>query len=304
VTWRSGTGHVRVRVRRSSGRWTEWQRLPRLHDGPDLDTEEARRTPHATEPVWVGSADAVQVEITGTAGRPVLALIDPGRRPGDSRRAPRKSAERMLARAASRTPKPAILTRDAWGADHRLLSGVPVINDKLKQIHLHHTVNSNDYSRADVPALIRGMYRYHTRSLGWSDIGYNFLVDRFGRIWVGRMGSARRLVRGAHTLGFNHCSMGVSMIGNFEVTRPNAKMLAAIVRLAAWRADLYDLRPRRTVRRRSQGSDNYPAGSWVRLPVIDGHRDTNDTACPGRYLYDAIPRIRRRMARRIRRYNE
>ena len=71
-----------------------------------------------------------------------------------------------------------------------------------------------------MPGLIRGMYKYHTQSLGWSDIGYNFLVDRFGRIWIGRAGGARRPVRGAHTLGFNGTSCGVAVIGNFETTKP------------------------------------------------------------------------------------
>jgi hypothetical protein len=161
-------------------------------------------------------------------------------------------------------------------------------------VHVHHTVNSNTYSRQDVPGLIRGMYRYHTHNLGWSDIGYNFLVDRFGRIWVGRAGGPRRPVRGAHTLGFNSTSCGVSVIGNFETTRPNDRVLDSVAALAAWKLDRYGRNPRGHIRVTSEGSDNYPAGHRVRLPVIDGHRDTNDTACPGRYLYDALPRIRRR----------
>src|SRR3712207_8054330 len=48
--------------------------------------------------------------------------------------------------------------------------------------------------------------------------------------------------------------------------------------------DRYDADPGGQVTVTSEGSDNYAAGGSVRLPVIDGHRDTNDTACPGRYL--------------------
>ena len=40
----------------------------------------------------------------------------------------------------------------------------------------------------------------------------------------------------------------------------------------------------------SEGSDRFRLGRTVTLPTIDGHRDTNDTACPGRHLYPASPR--------------
>jgi hypothetical protein len=49
----------------------------------------------------------------------------------------------------------------------------------------------------------------------------------------------------------------------------------------------------------SEGSDRFRAGRTVKLPVIDGHRDTNDTACPGRHLYAALPKVRRRAAKLI-----
>ncbi len=169
---------------------------------------------------------------------------------------------------------------------------------------MHHTVNSNAYSRGDVPGMIRGMYRYHTNNLGWADIGYNFLVDRFGRIWVGRKHSTwtgKSMIQGAHTLGFNHASVGVSVIGNFESGRPNKKILNAVARLAAWKLDAFGRHPLEKISIRSTGSDRYRAGKKVKLPVIDGHRDTNDTACPGSYLYQKLPVIRRRTARRINR---
>ncbi len=49
----------------------------------------------------------------------------------------------------------------------------------------------------------------------------------------------------------------------------------------------------------SSGSDKYREGRRVRLPAIDGHRDTNDTACPGQRLYRQLSEIRRRAQWRI-----
>ena len=71
-------------------------------------------------------------------------------------------------------------------------------------------------------------------------------------------------------------------------------MQSAIAALAAWKLDRHGATPEGHVTVTSEGSDKYSSGRQVRLPVIDGHRDTNDTACPGRHLYDALPQIRRR----------
>ncbi|MGH3317275.1 MAG: N-acetylmuramoyl-L-alanine amidase, partial [Nocardioidaceae bacterium] len=128
--------------------------------------------------------------------------------------------------AGVRAPRPRIRTRRAWGANERLRSGRPSYGT-VRAGFVHHTVNANGYRRAQVPAIIRGIYAFHTQSNGWSDIGYNFLVDRFGRIWQGRFGDLRRNVIGAHTLGYNHVSFAMSAIGNFETARPSAPMLRA-----------------------------------------------------------------------------
>ena len=72
-----------------------------------------------------------------------------------------------------------------------------------------------------------------------------------------------------------------------------------MVRLAAWKLDRYGRDAKGRVVVRSTGSDKYADGRRVRLPVIDGHRDTNDTACPGKFLYARLPEIRRRTQWRI-----
>lgn len=308
VTWRasaataSAAPHLRVRTR-SAGAWSDWEPLPALTDLPDAATSEGRASTAGTEPLWVGPSDGVQVSLRGPRPDDLsLVLIDPGHRAADSAVAAATSPRTTTTTRPDHAPRPVILSRRQWGADESWRDGGPWYDRTIQQVHIHHTVNANDYSRADVPALIRGMYRYHTHDLGWSDIGYNFLVDRFGRIWQGRAGGNGKPVRGAHTLGFNDTSAGISVIGNFDEGRPGQKVLTAIVHLAAWKLDRYHRDPQGTARVYSHGSDDYPAGRTVRLPVIDGHRDTNQTACPGQHLYDLLPGIRRRAQSRVDRF--
>ena len=236
-------------------------------------------------------------------------LLQPWAQPGDD--ASDEESDQPLGRTATargsragHVPRPQLHGRRQWGARESWRDGRPHINHTIKQVHVHHTVNSNSYRRRDVPALIRGMYRYHTRHLGWSDIGYNFLVDRFGRVWTGRAGGARRAVRGAHTLGFNSTSAGVAVIGNFELVRPSDRVLDAVAAVAAWKLQPYGRDPLGNVRVWSHGSDRFRAGRKVRLPAIDGHRDTNQTACPGRHLYHHLDEIRHRAAVLIERYSK
>lgn len=293
VTWRDGEATVEVRTRPvGSGTWRPWTTLRFQHDGPDLDSGEGDPTLRATELTWVGPSDALQVRTSGAAGDPALALIEP-----------EVQAARVLPRSSTRDKglRPAIRSRQDWGADERMRTGSPTIDSTIRQMHVHHSVNSNGYSRGDVPGLIRGMYRYHTQNLGWSDIGYNFLVDRFGRIWAGRAGGVERPVRGAHTLGFNSNSFGVAVIGNFEAGAPNRRIIRGLAKIAAWKLHKHGRRPRASVRVTSSGSDRYRSGQRVRLRVIDGHRDTNETACPGGKLYGRLTWVRRRAAARIQR---
>ena len=320
VTWAEGDAVVRVRVRRAGGDWTGWRTLPALRDRPDPHTAEGAATPYATEPIWVGPSDGVQVELSGTTASPVLTLIAPGRTSGDSVVAPAavpaeaepQSQPQITARGAARPARrphrkpprrmPAFYTRRQWGANPSWASGEPQQARTVKQVHIHHTATGNDYAPADVPAILRGIYRYHTKSLGWSDVGYNFFVDRFGRIWAGRRRPKRETI-GAHTLGFNHVSVGIAVLGNYQEVAPTAATIRAIARVAAWKLAKFHRNPGGRIRVTSHGSDRFPRGRKVILPVIDGHRDTNETDCPGGNLYAALPAIRRRTARRMRRFN-
>lgn len=298
-TWGLDRRPPELLVRSQQGSaWGSWQRVTLLHD---LEESRGQSGLAGADLMWVGRADGVQVRVEGPRPSDLkMVLLHP--RPRASDNSPDATSDSTARTMLSRvTPplRPTLIGRTKWGANGSLRTGSPSYGGTIMQVHIHHTVNSNDYRRADVPALIRGMYAYHTQSLGWSDIGYNFLVDRFGRIFVGRAGGPRRVVVGAHTRGFNSDSTGVAAIGNYDVARPSEAMLSAIAHVAAWKIVPFERGARGRIRVRSSGSDRYPSGRVVRLPVIDGHRDTNYTACPGGHLYDALPQVRRRAARFI-----
>ena len=269
--------------------------------GPNASSSEARLARSGTDPLAVGEVGAVQLRATSATGRAPrdlqLSVIDPGQSAYDRPAAlPAARAIGSTGAVASHTegeapgvraPRPHIRTRSDWGADSRLRSGSPQYG-QVEAAFVHHTVNSNDYSRSDVPAIIRGIYAYHTRSLGWSDIGYNFLVDRFGRKWAGRAGGMRRAVIGAQVYGYNHVSTGIATIGNFETTTPSREMMRGVGRVVGWKLGLHGVRV----------GGRYAQLDGDRFRAVSGHRDGGQTACPGINLYRRLDVIREIAIRR------
>ncbi|MGZ4437220.1 MAG: N-acetylmuramoyl-L-alanine amidase, partial [Nocardioidaceae bacterium] len=132
------------------------------------------------------------------------------------------------------------------------------------------------------------------KSNGWCDIGYNFLVDRFGRTWEGRYGGIARPVIGAHTGGFNTDSFGTAMIGTYTALVPSSATQNAVARLLAWKLGLHHADPLGRAVLVSAGGPNtvYPAGRAVSFNVVSGHRDVGNTTCPGNAAYGRLPAIR------------
>ncbi|MEU2776563.1 N-acetylmuramoyl-L-alanine amidase [Streptomyces sp. NPDC007162] len=182
-------------------------------------------------------------------------------------------------------PRPGIVTRRGWRADESLREKGFVYTGKVKAAFVHHTDSGNGYKCSQAPSVIRSIYRYHVVSMGWRDIGYNFLVDKCGTIYEGRAGGVAKAVKGAHTLGFNSNSTGIAVIGTFGSHKPPAAAVTAIARLTAWKLGLYGANPKGKTYLRSGGGNLYPKGKNVRLNVISGHRDGYATDCPGAKLY-------------------
>ena len=162
-----------------------------------------------------GDASQVRVVTSRTTAPTVdVTFVDPGTSDADaSAGAPGGGQRRPRPRA-----RPTIYTRKDWGADESLRKGTPEYG-QVQVGFVHHTVGTNTYTAAQVPAIIRGIYDFHVNGRGWNDVGYQFLVDRFGRIWEGRAGGVDKAVVGAQAGGYNSGSFGASVMGDFSLGR-------------------------------------------------------------------------------------
>lgn len=271
ITWSGAVDSVvAVELRTLSGDgWGAWE---------EIETEDADDNGYSgTVPVVVGDVDRVEARVTARLGasvtEPRLTVIDPGASAADA-------GGSLPAASAFASAGPAVLSRAAWGADESMMTWTPQ-QGRVQGAVIHHTAGSNDYASQDVPSIIRGIYAYHAQTRGWGDIGYNFLVDRFGRAWEGRAGGITSQTIGAHATGFNSVTTGVSMIGTFTSVDPPPAQLDTVTRLVAWKLTIHKVRPSDTMVVNGQ-----------RLPTIIGHRDVASTSCPGQRVYNQLASLR------------
>ncbi|MEP6976831.1 MAG: N-acetylmuramoyl-L-alanine amidase [Thermoleophilia bacterium] len=284
VHWQ-GSGSVRLRTRSVSGRWSRWiDAMPEAEDQPDSGTLEGRATRgwRLGNPIWAGESNAIQYRTSGQVSRTRAFFVS-------------SPVSKVPLRRIALTAQPAIIPRASWGADE----SVPIRREgavfatTLSAAIVHHTASTNSYTAAQSAALMRGFQAYHVKSNGWADIGYNFLVDRYGQVFEGRYGGIDRNVVGAHAQGFNTGSVGVAVIGTFESSGITPAARAALVSLLAWRLDIAHVDPLSTLNFVSGGNPRFASGMSVPLRAVSGHRDTGFTSCPGTILYGALPAIAR-----------
>ena len=282
VQWR-GSGRVLFRTRSTGGHWSAWRAArPEPEEAPDVGSAE-RRTPgwKLGNPWWVGASDRIEARVVGHVSRIRAQLVW----------SPEVRVSFRVPAANTATEAPPIVPRLSWGADESIRRGPPSYADDVRFAIIHHTAGRNDYTRTEAAAIVKGIELFHVQGNGWNDIGYNFLVDRFGTVYEGRFGGVDRNVVGAHALGFNTGSVGIALLGTYGNTRPSAAALDAIERLVAWRLDLAHVDPTSFLTYISGGSERYASGIPVLLNAVSGHRDTGFTECPGDALYARLGEI-------------
>jgi hypothetical protein len=276
--WR-GPGRVFFRTSGGHG-WSRWHEAGAEDDLPDTGTDEWRRMHgwRIGNPWWTGTAGRLQVKTRGVVRRArAYYLWSPEElNPG-----------RSLQTAGS----PKIILRSAWGANERIRRAAPSYASRLLTAVVHHTAGASPRTPAESAAIVRGIMNYHVLANGWNDIGYNFLVDRFGQVFEGRYGGIERNVIGAHAQGFNTGSVGIAVIGTYGAAAPSTPARDAVAKLIAWRLDVAHVDPLSRNQTTSLGNPRFRKGVPVWLRAVSGHRDTGFTSCPGAGLYGRLGAI-------------
>ncbi len=285
---------VQYRFAGSSGNWEDWAAL-------ELDRDAAPRGSGKLSALLFLPKDTIKVQFQLSLLRndqqvaPMLAgmkvtFISPGStnklsqqqiNPGNLALTPSPES------SAAKYPKPLITSRTDWGCPDG--QGNPRSTPSYTTVtHLivHHTAGAN--TSTDWPAVVRSIWNFHIFTNGWSDIGYNYLIDPNGVIYEGRGGGDN--VTGAHFSCQNGGTMGVSLLGTFTTVQPTTAALTSLKEILSWKADQRNLAP---------AASSYHAGMRETLANISGHRDGNGlaqscgaTECPGQMLYSLLPSIR------------
>lgn len=148
------------------------------------------------------------------------------------------------------------------------------ITREIKDIHLHHTwkpTKKGYHLASNKEQVIYGMWKYHTETLGWQDIGQHVTVSPDGLIWDGR--DVNQVP--ASIMGHNQKAFAIEMIGNFDKGQEvlEGAQYEAVVKLIQGLFDLF------------------------KTDCLVFHRDHASKTCPGSSLDKAmfLDRIHRKV---------
>jgi hypothetical protein len=295
VRARGNDADIEARVRGLDGRWSDW--LP-VHPGGDHAPDSrasvgaASGTGALSDPVWTGPARAFELRAKRPLRDARIVLVDGGNL---ATAAATRYIDTKLPAAAG---QPKVIARSSW-ATAACRPRVPAVFGGVDLAFVHHTVTSNAYRPSQSARLVRSICLFHKYGNGWNDIGYNFVVDRYGQIFEARAGGIDEAIVGAQAGGYNVYSSGIALLGTFSSSGPPRQAFEALAHLLAWKLALHGIEVPGTVTVEvtSGGApySRYRAGTPVRLDRISGHRDADSTTCPGAGMYRQLPRLRQRV---------
>ncbi|MCK6211687.1 N-acetylmuramoyl-L-alanine amidase [Georgenia sp. EYE_87] len=329
LTWEAGQelaadAQIFVRVE-EDGVWSEWDETS--HEEGMSGAEAAA----GTDPFVTGGAQTIQVRITGSASAlpdnlaitvlssedlqtpasepaaagaestPIPVPTVAPAAPGSSSVIPAGLVGASVAASPVSTavlpPRPSIISRAGWGADEDKMTWQPTYR-ALRAAVVHHTAGTNSYTQTQAASVVRGIYQYHAVTRGWGDIGYNFLVDKWGRVYEGRTGSlaapAGMMPQGAHAAPVNNGTVGISAMGDYTKIAAPTATIDAMTDVLAWQFGRAGIDASTRSGIYSPGTPALVKG--VNLPRIFGHMDVSATACPGKDIYGRLAAMRTAVA--------
>lgn len=314
---------IALHTSRDGSTWTPWREIE-----PEGRVTTAGQTKLFSELAPAEGARYAQYRVTLSATRSEMPEVSAVRLYAlDSATLPPRSEVHVSLAprdSALATIKPlGIVSRKEWGADESLRFKVdpsgqrenlwPEDIEKVEKIVVHHTAGPNVCSSTDLycqrrsVVAINDIYYYHAVTLGWGDIGYNSLVGYDGRIYEGRAGPGpvdgdeplSEPVVAGHALKYNKGTHGIALMGDFQNEPVPDLQYEALAKMVGW-----------IVKSKLAASgaidplafsDFTPTSgeTHTALPNIIGHRDVNDTECPGDYLYERLVDLRYRAERLV-----
>lgn len=145
---------------------------------------------------------------------------------------------------------------------------------------IHHTAVAVTGDKRSGAERVRAIYQYHALNRGWGDVGYHYLIDEDGQIYEGKSGG--KYVVGGHAYCNNVNTLGIALLGNFEVEKPSQDQMKALQWLIDDLADTYDINL-------DKGATYH--GKTYASPIV-GHGDLLSTSCPGFYVRQTLAQVR------------
>ncbi len=277
VSWKqTGQDGVSMQVRtKDNDRWSEWTDIEADDPGKD-----GAASSQSSALILAKNIDDIQYrfELKGSDTAPSSAVdlthssltaIDTSNGPSARPSLLSSLSSQLMPQAEAAVNYPQIISREQWGNPEPNWSEWTPEYAKLTRVILHHTATTES---GDSYADMRAIWYYHAKTLGWGDIGYHYVVDSQGRIFEGRYYDKayarqnRVEVIGGHAYGNNYGTVGVSMIGNYQVSTPTTQALNSMARITGYKLAPYKIDP----------SGNGPSGE-----AVVGHYQVYSTSCPG-----------------------
>lgn len=271
LKWEGEVAELMIRFSPDGEEWSDWQSVPADEHNGGLPVSS----------LGITSVYDQFFQIKGDADAAVPVRVDchfysPGAsdelRPGDWTTGQGRSCDELM---------PEVIRRTAWCPNGDCPEHPDPAFAEVSHLVIHHSAGTNVAN--DWAAIVRAIWNLHVTGNGWSDIGYNWLVDPEGRIYEGRSDDAI----GAHFCAKNTGTVGICVIGTFTNEPPKEAAVAALTEVLSWKACQYDIDPL---------GESFHNSSGETKPTIIGHRDGCSTACPGDMFYPLLPAVREAVA--------